>query len=399
MEFTKASIARLTMPAGKDEYIAWDDDLPGFGIRLRGDSRRWIVQYRVGHRQRRESLGDPRKVKLDDARKIARERFARVELGGDPAAEKARVHAQARLTLGYVADRYLAHKEGKVRSGTYDQIKLHMTVHWKPLRNRPLDSIELRDVAARLGELAKEHGRVSASRARSNLSGLFAWAVGEGLTRFNPCIGSNDPGAGISSRERVLSDDELRVIWHACEDADDYDWTKVYGRIVRLVMLTGCRREEIGGLRRTEIADTVMTIPGTRTKNHRTLVLGLAPIALDVLASVPRREDLFFSGRKGKAYACWGYDKARLDARIAKDTGKALAPWTLHDLRRSVRTGMGRLGVPPHIAELVINHVKDGIQAVYDKHTYQREIDAALARWADHVLAVVGGNIVPMKAA
>ena len=105
MKFTKDALATLTLPVGKTEHFEWDDELPSFGVRLRGRSKRWVVQYRVGSRQRRESLGDVRKVKLEDARKIARQRFARVELGSDPAAERAA--AAARLTLGEVAARNL----------------------------------------------------------------------------------------------------------------------------------------------------------------------------------------------------------------------------------------------------------------------------------------------------
>ena len=173
MKFTKATIAALTMPAGKTEYLAWDDDLPGFGIRLRGGARRWIAQFRIGRRQRRESLGDTRKVTLEHARKIARERFAVVELGRDPVAEKIKAEGRARLTLGYCADQYLAVKEGTLRLGTYKQTKLHLTVHWKSLRNQPLHEITRADVAVQLAKLATERGRVAAGRARTNLSTFF----------------------------------------------------------------------------------------------------------------------------------------------------------------------------------------------------------------------------------
>ena len=393
MKFTKASVAALTLPAGKDEYIAWDEDLPGFGIRLRGDTRRWVCQYRIGgHRQRRETLGDPRKVRLEDARKIAQQRFAAVELGRDPAAERAKTLAQARLTLDYAADRYLAVKQSAVRPNTYEQIRLHLTVHWKPLRNQPLHEITRADVAARLQDLTREYGRTSAARARANLSALFNWAMREGLCEANPVFQTNDPERGVPSRERVLTDHEIQIVWNACGDDD-------YGRIVRLLLLTGCRREEIGDLKRAEVADGTLRIPGERIKNKRELVLGLPPVALGILNSVSGRGDLYFGrGREG-SYNCWGYDKARLDARIMGDTGKALAPWRLHDLRRTVRTGMGRIGVPPHIAELVINHVKGGIEAVYDRHRYEGEIAQALLRWSEHVLDLVEGRaqrVVPL---
>src|SRR6187402_1354245 len=101
MQFNREALATLTLPPGKSDHIEWDDSLPGFGVRLRGERKGWIVQYRVGRQQRRESLGDVRKVSLDAARKIARLRFAQVELGSDPAAERAAT--ASRLTLGVAA--------------------------------------------------------------------------------------------------------------------------------------------------------------------------------------------------------------------------------------------------------------------------------------------------------
>ena len=139
----------------------------------------------------------------------------------------------------------------------------------------------------------------------------------------------------------------------------------------------------------------LMTIPGTRTKNHKTLELMLPEIAIDILRSVPRQEnrDFVFGRFDGVAgFSGWSALKLRLDSRIVIATGKPLAAWRLHDLRRTMRTNLGKLGVPPHVAELAINHVKGGVEAIYDRHRYQREIGAALATWAAHVITVVEGS-------
>jgi integrase len=399
MKFTKSTVAALRLPTGKADHIEFDDQLPGFGVRLRGKAKRWIVQYRVGDQQRRESLGDVRKVELEAARKIARARFAQVELGTDPAAEKAKARAAAaaaQLTLAVVAGRYLEAKKDRLRLRTHNQATLHFHEHWKSLRDRPIDAIRRADVAARLQEIIKSRGRTAAARARGNLSALYTWAMKEGLCEVNPVIATNDPDEGVLPRDRVLSDDELRVIWNASGD-------DASGRIVKLLMLTGCRREEIGGLHWSEInLDTgLMTIAGTRVKNRRELQLPLPAVALDLIASVPRRhgwEQVF--ARNG--FSGWSAAKLRLDAEIVLSAGRALAPWTFHDLRRTFRTGLGRLGVPPHVAELCINHVKGGVEAIYDRHRYQAEIKAALALWADHVVAAVEGRaatIVPLQRA
>jgi integrase len=388
MKLTKVAVAALALSDGKTEQFLWDDDLPGFGVRLRGSTKRWVAQYRLGSQQRRESLGDVRKVNLDDARRIARQRFAQVELGVDPAAERAQARAEAaaaRLTLATVSERYLAVKADRLRPSTFKAARKYFAAHWKPLHGKPLKGIKRADVAARLQELVKAHGRTSAARARANLSALFSWAMKEGLCETNPVIATNRPDDGIMPRDRVLADDELHSIWNACQEDD-------FSRIVKLLLLTGCRREEIGGLKRSEInLDTgVMTIPGNRTKNGRTLELTLPALALEILQSTIQREgrDYFF-GRFGGPFAGWAAGKVCFDARIVLTSGKAIAPWVLHDLRRTCRTGMGKLGVQPHIAELIINHVKNGIQAIYDRHKYQPEMAAALALWADHVQAIV----------
>jgi integrase len=401
MEFKSQTALSLTLPDGKSEHFIWDDSLPGFGVRLRNASRRWVVQYRFHGQQRRESLGDVRKVTLDAARKIARSRFAQVELGSDPAAER-RAQRQATATklntLAFVAARYLDNKRGKLRPSTYKAAEKHFTVHWKRLRERPIDSIKRADVAALLQEIIKAHGCTSAARARGNLSALFTWAMKEALCESNPVIGTNDPAQGIKPRDRVLSDEEIRIIWKACRDDD-------FGRIVRLLLASGCRREEIASLMWSEVnlETGVMTIPGTRTKNHRTLELTLPAPALEILKSTPRRHgrDYVF-GFSGGGFSAFSYSTIALNSRIVEAEGRPLARWTLHDCRRTVRTGLGRLGIAPHVAELVLNHVKGGVEAIYDRYRYQREIKVALATWADHLLAIVEdrkSNVTPLRRA
>jgi integrase len=388
MKLTKASVAALVLPLDKNELFVWDDALPGFGVRLRGDAVRWVVQYRVGAQQRRESLGDVRKVELDAARKIARQRFAQAELGTDPAAEKAKARAMAiatKLTFAEVRRRYPKAKEDVVRPNTYRAAKLHLEEHWKPLANRPIDSIKRADVAARLQEISTERGRMAAARARGNLSAMFGWAMREGLCEANPVLVTNDPAEGIAARDRVLNDHELATVWRACEDDD-------FGRIVKLLILTGCRREEIGGLKWSEVdlETGELTLPGTRTKNHRPHILGLPSIGVEILRSTPKRagRDYVFGGR-GAAFCAWSYATAAMHVRIARAEDTALPRWVLHDLRRTVRTGMSKIGVAPHIAERVLNHVKSGVEAIYDRHRYEGEIKSALAIWAEHVLATV----------
>jgi integrase len=401
MKLTDQVVAGLELPAGRAEAFIWDDALPSFGVRLRAGTRRWYCQYRVGRQQRRESLGDTRKIKIDAARKIARARFAAVELGADPAADRAQARSAAVAalnTMGSVADRYLAARKGALRPSSYSAARRFMTEHWRALRPLPIANIKRADIAAVMQEITAERGRIAAARARANLSALFGWAIREGLVDANPVAATGNPEAGVQPRERVLDDGELRLIWGACLD-------DAFGRIIRLLILTGCRRSEIGELRWGEInlETSAMVIPGERTKGKRTLMLVLPSMAVDILRAVPRRDGReFVFGKTGRTgFVGYAYALMALNARIVAAAGKPLAPWTLHDLRRSMRTGLGRIGIQPHIAELVIGHSKTGIEAIYDKHSYQPEIKTALARWAEHVAAIVDdrkSNIVPLHA-
>jgi len=268
MKLNSKTISRLALPAGKTDHIIFDEDLPSFGIRLRGGGKiTWIIQYRVGSKQRRVTLGtvklgDSGTLNAEEARKAARDRLAQVQLGGDPQKVKHEARAKAATTLGAVVDTYLSRKEPELRVKTLDGTLRYLRQHWKSLHGLPIHEITRRDVAIGLGEISTERGLVAAARARAALSALFAWAVREGIAEANPVVGTNRP-AEPKARDRVLSDAELAEIWAASRDDD-------FGRIVRLLVLVGARREEIGGLTWNE-TDTAAACLPFREPGRRTV--------------------------------------------------------------------------------------------------------------------------------
>lgn len=294
-----------------------------------------------------------------------------------------------KLTLAVAATRYLEAKGGEMRSSTYQGAKLHFSQHWKPLHTIPLASVTRADVAAQLQQLIKERGRVSAARARSNLSALYAWAMREGLVEANPTIATNNPAEGIKPRERTLSNAELAAVWRASRD-------DTFGRITRLLILTACRRDEIGGLRWDEINGNTITIGAARSKNKRPHSITLPPLAMEIIAATPRRPDrdfVFGDGRDG--FNSWGNNATALRLRIAEAEGKPLPRFTLHDLRRTAATGMAEIGIQPHIIEAVLNHTsghKGGVAGIYNRAGYAEPMRVALERWADHVAGIVEGR-------
>jgi integrase len=389
MKLTQTGIPRLALPAGKSEAIFFDDDVPGFGLRLRaGGSRTFIVQYAIGGRQRRMTIGAAKILDAAKARHTARNLLAKVRLGHDPAAEKAeaRVHATDE-PFGAVIGRFLARQERRLRPRSYIDVRRYLEQHWRPLHALHLARISRATVAARLSKIAAEHGPVSADCARATLSSFFTWAIGEGLADVNPVIGTNKNFDGAKSRDRVLSERELAAIWRTLPDSD-------YGAIVRLLILTGQRREEIGALRWPEIdlEGCLITLPAARTKNGRPHEVPLSKLAVAVLKSRPARagRDLVFGdgpkrNQQESGFQGWSKCKAALDKRASINS------WRLHDLRRTVATGMGELGVYPHVVEAVLNHVsghKAGVAGVYNRSSYSAEKKAALELWGKHVQAL-----------
>src|SRR6266566_1664151 len=187
MKLTVATIATLTLPEGKSDAIYFDDQLPGFGVRLRqGGKRSYVVQYRGIGGQRRETLGDCRELDFDQARRAAKRRLGAVALGHDPQAEKAEKRARAKVTLGSLAPEFLARKHGKVRASTLAATERHLLRRWQPLHDRPLHEMTRRDVAARLVAIEKEFGPHSAKGARTVLMEFYGWAMAMGLAESNP---------------------------------------------------------------------------------------------------------------------------------------------------------------------------------------------------------------------
>jgi integrase len=403
MRFTKATAERLTLPSGKYDFIAWDDDLPGFGLRLRaGGSRVWIAQYRTDTGQRRETIGRADRLDVDAARKAARKILAKVELGHDPAAEKREKAARKAQVFGAFFDRYLAFKRKQLRLKSYVEVERYLRHDAASLHNLSLTSITRANIAKLVGDLAESAGPAAADRCRTALSSFFVWLIGQGVLEANP-VNNTTTYYDYKPRDRVLTDDELRSVWKALPA--DYDAVPDnYAVIVKLLALTGQRRQEIGALRWSEVDldAAIITLPPERTKNHRAHIVPLSAPAVELLRRVPHfaGRDLVFGSTGEGGYTRWHVSKQMLDKQAR------IEPWTLHDLRRTMVTKMGEdLGILPHVVEALANHVsghKAGVAGVYNKAVYAAEKRQALDRWADHLMAIVedrASNVTPLRRA
>jgi integrase len=281
---------------------------------------------------------------------------------------------------------------------SFEETERHLLKHAKPLHPWPIESIDRRTIAGRLAEITKASGPAASNRVRTSLSAFFSWLAREGYVDSNPVAYTNK-AVENGPRERVPIDDELAVIWRAAGDDQ-------YGAIVKLLMLTGARRDEIGSLCRSEVnfEGAIITLPPARTKNRREHLIPLSEQALAVLKAqterlggdgIPR-DFVFGFGRRG--YQDWSGSKSDLDARIAH-SGKPIE-WVLHDFRRCLSTALHeRFGVQPHVVEAILGHVsghKSGVRGVYNKAQYLDERRRTLERWGAHIEAIVSGE--PAKA-
>jgi integrase len=397
------TVAGLVLPAGKSDAIFFDSELPGFGYRLRKSTggsikKSWVAQYRHGGRTRRVLIGSAATISATDARAQAKKILATAALGNDPQAAKHERRGKDAISFRCVVDEFLAFKRSRIRPRTYGEICRYLTdSHFRPFHARAIDTIGRKDIAARLIAITRENGSTSAARAKAVISSLYSWAMSMGLVEANPVIGTVNP-QGSRPRDRVLSSAELAVIWRASEP------TTYYGKIIRLLILLGARRQEIGGMQWPEFdAAGNWTLPAPRAKNGRAHTLQLPAEARVIIDDAPRMlgRDFLFGTRGAKGFNTWHEGKAALDAKL----GDAVAPWRVHDIRRSVATCLADIGVQPHIIEQILNHQsghKRGPAGIYNRSTYQNEVRAALALWADHVLALAEGRahkVVPLRKA
>ena len=285
MRLSAQSIARLRLEPGQGEKRFFDDALPGFGLRLRaGGKRTWIAQYRAADgKSKTFTIGPVEKVTADEARRRAREALATAALGNDPAEARGEARARAGLTLGAVTETYLEAAKSRVKASTYRDVSRYLRSSWEPLHRLSLNKIDRQLIAARVAEIAISNGAVSANRARTSLSALFAWCIRRGIADANPVLGS-EKAVDELPRDRVLEDAELVGIWKAAEEIG-----YPFGTAVQLLILSGQRRSEVleAEWREFDLERRLWTIPKERSKTGSVHLVPLAEPAIKILRGLP----------------------------------------------------------------------------------------------------------------
>jgi integrase len=232
--------------------------------------------------------------------------------------------------------------------------------------------------------MSKGGSPTTAARVAAMLGAAINWLHQRGHVETHPCPGGLDRPAANGPRDRILTDAEIKAVWKACEGREPA------GRVVRLLLLTGCRREEVNGLSEGEVErdgegnPVALLLPAERTKAGRAHRVPLSLLAADLIAKAPHTGDVLFPGRHA-SIPFKGWSRAVEDIQRLSKTGG----WTPHDLRRTCASGLARLGVRPDIIDRVLNHAPPRLRRTYDRHDYAPELRDALARWADYVARVV----------
>jgi integrase len=376
--FTKTTIPKMRCSPGQAESLFWDAALRGFGMRaLRSGRRSWIYQYRDEHaRTRRMVLGDVSAVSLEAAREVARQKAASVARGANPSVDRKKKRTAG--TVLEVVEAYLVHARERQRSRTFSGTERHLRTHAAPLHHDRVEAVSRGDIADLLRRIAESSGPISANRLRAALSAMWTWGLRTGLIEADNNPVTFTMRQRETTRDRTLSGAELKAIWDATNNGKDYS------RIVRLCLLTACRREEIGRLRWDEIHDDRIVFGPDRMKGNLAHEIALLPMIYSALPTRPDDARSSVFGRRGTGFSGWSKSKIDLDAKLA-GLGINVPAWGLHDLRRTVSTRLHDAGVEPLVIEALLAHKQQGVAAVYNRASFREAKKTALTRWHEIV--------------
>jgi integrase len=373
----QAKISAKTVAKLKAGEIISDTEIRGFS------ARRWdtgAISYSLRYRTRngdrkRLLIGTHGNVTPDEARKIAKQRAGEVAGGLDPVAEKKIAEAVAGNTVSVVWDEYAKRELAKKRSAKHQMGAFDRLVR-RRIGDRSIYELRRADMVKLLDVIEDNHGPVMADRMLSYLARAFRWQQVRDEDFISPIIsGMSRTSAKELARDRVLNDDELRAIWKATAEG-------VFGALVRFLLLTAARRSEASEMTWSEIDGSTWTLPASRNKVKAELVRPLSEAALAILTALPRNGGHVFT-IDGKPITGFSERKKKIDA----DSG--VTGWRFHDLRRTARSLMSRVGVQSDIAEMALGHVLTGVRGTYDRHGYYDEKKAAFAKLADLIEQIV----------
>jgi integrase len=357
-KLTSRFIDNATVEPDKDRTIYWDSDLSGFGLQVTSAGHKsFVVQYRSGRQSRRMKISAT--LKLGEARKQAKAKLGEVAKGQDPLAERRQQQAAAENTLQSVCENYF--RRNKLRTMGERQRQLRRLVY-PALGSKQLGDVKRSDLVKLLDKIEDRNGPSMADHTLAYLSRVFSWQASRSDDFRSPIVRGMKRN-GNRARARTLSDDEIQKVWRAAGAMGN-----AFGPLVRFLLLTATRRNEAARMKRSELDGDVWVIPAARYKGNHDHAVPLSVAAKVILEVMPIIDgsDWIFTNN-GVQPTGFVRVKKRLD------TESGVTGWTLHDLRRTARSLMSRIGVPTDHAERCLGHVIGGVRGVYDRHEFLDE--------------------------
>jgi integrase len=374
---TDASVQKIKPPKSGVLEV-FDLGYPGLALRIGyGGAKSFEVFYRVGGKLKRTTLGRWPEVSLAAAREAWRKTRESIAKGETPPTDR----KTTTMLFEAVVEDWLRRDQSQNKQRSLYQasraVERDLLPAWKSKR---VDEISKRDVIELLDSISDRGSPVMAVRTQAYIRRFFRWCIERDILKADPTLGLPRASNG-KSRERRLTDSELAKVLAATNSIG------TFGPVIRLLALTGARREEIAGLRWSEIDGDTIKLEGARTKNSEAHLIPLSAPAKALLDSMPRiaGSDFVFTTTGEKPISGWSQPKIKLD------TASGVTGWRIHDLRRTVATGMQKLGVTLQTVEAVLGHTsgsRGGIVGVYQRHDFADEKRAALEAWGSHVMAL-----------
>ncbi len=369
---------------GKNENswdIRWDTQIPSFGCRIYPSGRKsFIVWYKYKGRKRIHTLGQYGKITLDTARTLAIKHLAKIADDFDPTEQKRK--AKGAYTVSQAFDQYLERYAKKQNKNWKEKERIFINDVIPVIGNLPVHEVTKANIIKIIDRFIKRGSPIAANRSLAYIKNFFKWCLSRDIIQISPADGIVKPSADVS-RDRVLSMDEIKIIWKACEDIG-----YPYGVFVQFALITAQRRNEVITMKWKDIdfKNKVWHIPRENTKTNRGHDIPLSELALQILDNAKQSGKFVFTTTGKTPYSGFSKGKKSLDRRINKNINGDIDHWRIHDLRRTTASHLARLGTTPHVVEKILNHssgVISGVAAIYNRYEYNEEKKEALNKWSE----------------
>lgn len=393
-KLTKKLIDSFEFDSAPSKDIRWDSEISGFGVRVYESGKKsFVLSYRQDGNKHLYTIGQYGKITLEQAKDLARKRLGEVADGKDPLAIRKASRKKNEWTVKKAFADFLK-RYAKVHNSHWEESERIFKKDILPaIGKKPIDEVKKEDIIKILDKVMERGSQTMANRTLAAMRKFFNWCIERDLIKFSPAYKISPPARNIS-RDRVLSDMELKEIWEA-----SLELGYPFGHLVRFLMLTAQRRGETLNMEWNQIDEDkkLWAIPRENTKTDRAHTIPLPDMAFEILKDCAYLGDFVFTSAGSRPFENVSRGKEELDKKIKRHRKEqkipAMPTWRLHDLRRTAASGMARLGVEPHIIEKVLNHVSGtfgGVAGVYNRYHYTKEIGDALALWESHLREILG---------